>query len=217
MNAGKFSSRPRGFTLIEILISTAIAAVLLALLVTVGGRTVDRSREARCVGNLRQLHMGFTLYAQDHGGRLPFGPRDPDVTEPLANYYGGVYAAELKPYIPSRPVPGANTGYVEPYLCPADRESRAGSIGFLGHSYGVNQTICDERWSRPLNWKNASRTFLLADSKKAVISRSSPATNLGPRHRGGANTLFCDGHVEWRTAPFPNASQDRTFWYPSDE
>lgn len=209
----------------ELLVAIVCGGLVVMLALAGGSSMMQKSREMGCVSNLRQLYSGLMLYSQDHQQRLPFGAREPDVPEINGNYYSGAYARELKEYIPGLNQPGYSTGHVEPYLCPADRETRAGTgRGFLGHSYGVNMTICrntdndksDTPYSRTTTWRFPGQTFLLADSINAVIARSKPV-NVDPRHRGGANALFCDGHVEWRPAPFPNWSEDRAFWVPDYE
>lgn len=194
-----------------------ITAVLATLLFAASRRVMARANEVRCAHNLRQLYQGFMSYANDYNGKVPFGKREPDILEDNANYYGGIYGKEFKVYIPGGN-PGSSTGYAEPYLCPSDQEPRSKTTrGYFGHSYGVNMTICQGGYNRVINWKYPARTFLLADSKKDVISRTSPNTNLDPRHHDGANTLFLDGHVEWRPAPFPTLSEDRGFWVPDYE
>lgn len=206
------------FGLLELLIAVAIIVILAALLAGQWGRIVEQANRARCAQNLRQMYSGFIAYAADYEGKFPFGARAPDITDINANYYGGIYGKEFKAYIPGKQAPGINTGYVEPYLCPSDREIRAGhSYGFLGHSYGVNMTICRDSFNRISTWRYPARVFLLTDSLSAVISRSSPSANLAPRHSGGANTLFLDGHVEWIKAPFPNWTENRAFWVPNYE
>lgn len=209
------ASSSRAFSLIEVLVVIAITAILAILAFTASDSLVSRSHDARCASNLRQLYQAFMAYAQDYGGKVPFGVREPDVTNINANYYGGQYGKELKAYLPGKQ--GHNTGYVEPYLCPLDRENRGGGRGFFGHSYGVNMTICRDNYNRVSTWRNASRVFLLTDSLKDVIARSSPNTNLAFRHKEGANTLFLDGHVECLKGPFPDWTTKRSFWVPDYE
>jgi len=210
-------SQKSGFTLIEMLLIIMITVILVTLIFAASGRVMARVNEARCAHNLRQLYQGFISYANDHNGKIPFGARNPDILDVNASYYGGIYGKEFKVYLPGGN-PGASTGYAEPYLCPSDQEVRSGTTrGFFGHSYGVNMTICRDQYNRMASWKYPGRTFLLADSKKDVIARTSPNANLAPRHHDGANTLFLDGHVEWRAAPFPTWQEDRGFWVPDYE
>lgn len=61
----------RGFTLIDILVSMAIVAVLLAMLFPAFGRAKEASRRVVCASNQRQIGLGLAMYADEHGGRLP--------------------------------------------------------------------------------------------------------------------------------------------------
>lgn len=204
-------------SLVELIAVIAIAGLLSTLVLLGIARSIERARTAGCSSNLRQLYQGFMLYSHDYG-RVPFGPREPADTS--SSYYGGQFAIEFKEYIPGGRI-GGNTGHAEPYLCPSDNETRAGTgLGWLGHSYGVNQSFTnplesEPRYYVPYTWEYPSETLFLADSTRDVISRSSPNINLAPRHRGGANTLFLDGHVEWLPAPFPNRSEAPRFWLPA--
>jgi len=63
--------RTRGFTLIELLIVVAIIATLLGIGFPMSRYLIDRSREARCMNNLRSLGVAFQSYLQDHGNMMP--------------------------------------------------------------------------------------------------------------------------------------------------
>jgi prepilin-type N-terminal cleavage/methylation domain-containing protein/prepilin-type processing-associated H-X9-DG protein len=60
----------KGFTLIELLVVIAIIAVLAAMLLPALGRAKESARTIKCMNNLRQLHLSWQLYADDHGGKL---------------------------------------------------------------------------------------------------------------------------------------------------
>ncbi len=65
------ASTSRAFSLIEILLVTAVIAILVSLLLPVLGRVRESAYAATCAANLRQIGYGTMLYAQDQRGMLP--------------------------------------------------------------------------------------------------------------------------------------------------
>ncbi|MDR3458204.1 MAG: DUF1559 domain-containing protein [Verrucomicrobiae bacterium] len=59
------------FTLLELLVVIAIIAILAALLLPVLSKAKQRAGQTICLSNLRQLQLGWFMYAQDSGGNLP--------------------------------------------------------------------------------------------------------------------------------------------------
>ncbi len=59
--------RPRGFTMIELLIVIAIIAVLIALLLPAVQQARERARRVQCQNNLFQLGLALQNYASAHG------------------------------------------------------------------------------------------------------------------------------------------------------
>src|SRR5690606_31701305 len=76
-----------GFTLIELLVVIAIIALLAAILFPVFARSRENARRASCMSNLKQISLGFLMYAEDYDGTLP--PTPP----------GGSIMASVIPYI----------------------------------------------------------------------------------------------------------------------
>jgi prepilin-type N-terminal cleavage/methylation domain-containing protein/prepilin-type processing-associated H-X9-DG protein len=66
--------RRRGFTLIELLVVIAVIAILAAILFPVFAQARTKARQASDASNLKQLAMGWLMYAQDYDEK--FVPRD---------------------------------------------------------------------------------------------------------------------------------------------
>jgi prepilin-type processing-associated H-X9-DG protein/prepilin-type N-terminal cleavage/methylation domain-containing protein len=73
----------RGFTLIELLVIVSIIAVLASLLLPALARAKAKGRQTHCLGNLKQIAVGYALYRDDNDGRnvayrlCPDTPSDP--------------------------------------------------------------------------------------------------------------------------------------------
>jgi prepilin-type N-terminal cleavage/methylation domain-containing protein/prepilin-type processing-associated H-X9-DG protein len=69
---GVRSSTRTGFTLVEMLVVIALIGLLAALLLPALNRARTRAGAISCLNNVRQLVFAWTLYADDHQGRLPY-------------------------------------------------------------------------------------------------------------------------------------------------
>lgn len=215
-------AKRRAFTLIEMLVVLAVAAIVTAI--TVGGFNEMRAGNKRtsCQANLVQIYQAARLYATDEGGRFPYlqdtcptgtpdgiglwalytfpnsthtKPAAPD-TKPIERY---VRSAKVL-HCPND-IGKDTTGYPNSNLYSADKSEF--NLNYLSYQVcdGSVPTYTSVRTNDPSNtfWQ---RQLLHFDSTNAFIPRL-PADNTVVtwclHHRNSRNmdnVLFYDGSVQ---------------------
>lgn len=210
----------QGFSLVELLVTVAIIAILASLLLATLARSKDSARRLKCVSNLHQLALAVQMYWDDNGGQC--------------FRYGGTYTNGGQLYWFGWVSPGAegtrtfdpSPGALWPYLsgrgvelCPAFNYSlRKVKLKTTGASYGYGYNLA---LSRPATDPPVNVARILSPARLLVFGDAAqintwqpPASKTNPmleewyyidsgmsqpnghfRHSQKANAAFGDGHV----------------------
>ena len=68
----RHSKRSRAFTLIELLLVIAVIAILAGLLLPALARSKAKARTVACLNNVKQVALGFRMWADDNNGHFPW-------------------------------------------------------------------------------------------------------------------------------------------------
>jgi prepilin-type N-terminal cleavage/methylation domain-containing protein/prepilin-type processing-associated H-X9-DG protein len=205
----------RGFTLIELLVVIAIIAILVALLLPALARAKVAAKNTACKSNLRQLGIALNIYC-DENEYYPYGM---DTANGALWYHqlGRSYALETK-ILDCPGYKGKNEFFWAPGFI-----AWSGSYGYNG--FGTASTnyvfltftntlgLGGDRgifYSSPpppvtvAQVKAPSDMIAIGDAMETpfrgetgVFLTLADGSRVAPyRHNGGANIVFCDGHVE---------------------
>lgn len=179
MNSPSKLSR-KAFSLVEILVSIGIIAVLVTVTTPLIQGALTRARITQSTNNLREISNIARIYVNDNDGQYPMV---------WNKETGKTWLDILWPY--------AQGERKNPGLGPALR----GTIfytpllekGTAARSYGMNLTLEDSNKSRRYQLlPNGSRIALFGDT--AASSTLSPS-QIHARNAGSAGVAFVDGHV----------------------
>lgn len=200
-----------GFTLIELLSVIAIIGVLAAILIPALGAVRNRARAAHSVSNLRQIHLGLSLFADENQDRFPRASSQVDwrldQTEPLKM----AWTQQLRPY-------GLDQAF---FLTPRfERDgsayflgARAGFIAAGGSGFVATQRRRIEFPSRFVLGGETNYRFVEPDFDKDDYTQNCIDPASGTLFNDGTQAiLFADGHVV-RIKAFDPATM--TFRYDS--
>ncbi len=186
--------RKSGFTLIELLVVIAIIAILAAILFPVFARAREKARQTSCLSNVKQLGLGFLMYAQDYDDHLP----------PMSNP-GGRWYVLIDPYIKNRQI----------LRCPSSKFAISYGVSYrnLAEDVGAGGRGCGLAYiDEPaealmlgetqrhngssvsqMDWYYSLRMYSLGQ----ISGYDTNGIPTPGRHNDGNNVCFCDGHAKW--------------------
>jgi prepilin-type processing-associated H-X9-DG protein len=200
------------FTLLELLVVIAIMMILISILLPALSKARETVKMSVCSNNLKQIYLGFALYANDYNEwfpsyRLSYTPEG--VSHPawgaLLTSLGYTAGNLLKP----KPY-----GYVDMstiYFCPSDNKVDATSNYGRNAmtSYGLNASseyVSFAGWG----WNSScfvNRNVLLKSKIKVMLAEADNSLvnngaglvrkdNFSVAHNERGNIIFTDGHID---------------------
>jgi len=192
-----------GFTLIEVLVVTAIIGVLAGLSLSALGQARAHGQSARCVNNLRQWGLALEMYMDDYDEYIPrrgqgvqplaLISRPEDWFNCLPKYLGAQSYSNL---VIAGKMPRA--GDASSVFIDASAKNPGGQY-FL--PYGMNMYLSP--WIRPSQHNlreipNPGQLAFMADAAGQYASTvpSQLGYSVIARHLGWANVVFVDGRAQ---------------------
>lgn len=196
-DAGKPRTSNGGFTLVELLASVSILAILAAVLMPLADSFLASAAQGQSIGNLKQFGVAYQQYAADHETRLPpaicvVDPGDLEKYGFDENAYRKAWDYFLLPYLGYESGPGladvtnANRprGASVENLFMHRRDKNTGTRGsrrtYAANSVGATPVFSSvigsgtvRVWTRMLSIKRPSRLIILSEfpNSKGIVAK----------------------------------------------
>ncbi|MFP4248532.1 MAG: DUF1559 domain-containing protein [Armatimonadota bacterium] len=219
-------TRSRGFTLIELLVVIAIIAILAAILFPVFARAREKARQTTCLSNLKQISIGWMMYASDYDERVM--PVELPGAGTVTHYWWTAYDS-------SSSASDAEGGLLYPYMknnqiqaCPSFSNDLRADVGFTGYGYNWHYLSPMDYSNWPtVTYHPASLASIQSPSETVTFADAArinpwdgetfegntyldPPSQANPgfhgRHNGVGNVAFADGHAKAETPVFRTGS-----------
>jgi len=203
------------------LVVIAIIAVLAGLLLPALAKAKEKAQAVGCMNNIRQLSVGWLMYANDYSDRLIVNHNKAQTTEERQSWVNAIMDWDNTPdntntalILSGKLAPFVANSYAV-YKCPADR-SRAAN-GYRTRSYSLNAMVGEPgkaldqfnpnyvQFVKASDIQSPSTIFgfleehpdsindgFFVNSYDEIKWNNVPAAH----HRASANLQFTDGHIE---------------------
>jgi len=192
-----------GFTLVELLVTVTVLALLAGLLLPALARAKKKCRAAVCRNNLHQVGLSLNLFLADHDAFFPRAvgydlPESPDVEAGISRYLTGqskvVECPDGEELVTPAAIFHARYGYNAWGSGPGFHESMLGlgGAGALSPQRMAESAIVSP--GEMVAFGDTAFDFGVPMGPARVNRGAEPPH---AHHFGGANMIFCDAHVEF--------------------
>jgi len=235
----------RGFTLIELLVVIAIIAILAAILFPVFAQARESARTTSCLSNEKQIGTAHMMYAQDYDETYVHQPAPggcPDLIGFVPGQVKQQWTTLIFPYVKNQQVfrcpsfSGTLFGIALSLWECGDPQKK---LIVSSPAYDVNSELLSRDTATPMSVLQEPASLALFGEGQCVWSQRncllvpsidplpryywpegrgpfwSLVTGM-PRHRGGSDFTFADGHSKWyraSDAPKANLLDNRKGYY----